>query len=89
MNEFFKMDVFFVVTTAVVVVLGVLVAYILWRLERVLRHIEHISEQVAKESELLRQDFAGVRNDIRNGKNRFKSLFSLIGKFTKRTSKKP
>jgi len=39
------MDIFFFVAAIVVTVLVVFTALILWRLERVLKNIEHISEQ--------------------------------------------
>jgi hypothetical protein len=87
MDEFLKMDIFFFVTTLVVIVLAVFAAFVLWRLERVLKNVEHISEQVAMESDTIRQDLAEMRSDIRRGKGRLKSLFGFLGKFSKRTSK--
>ena len=88
MDEFLKMDIFFFVTTVAVVVLAFFAAFVLWRLERVLKNIEHISEQVALESDNVRQDLAEMRDDIRRGKGRLKSLFGFLEKSTKRTSKK-
>lgn len=88
MDEFLKMDIFFFVTTIVVIVLGVFTAFVLWRLERVLKNIEHISEQVAIESDMVRQDIAELRSDIRHGKSRLKSLFGFLGKLGKQATKK-
>ena len=88
MDEFLKMDIFFFVTTVAVIVIAFFAAYVLWRLQRVLKSVEHISEQVALESDVVRQDIAEMRSDIRHGKGRIKSLFSFLGKFGKRTSKK-
>ncbi|MDP2655112.1 MAG: hypothetical protein Q8P17_00940 [bacterium] len=88
MSEFLKMDIFFFVTTLVVIVVGILIAYVLWRVQRVLKNVEHISEQVAMESDLVRQDLADLRNDVRAGKGRLRSLFGLFGTFAKRSSKK-
>lgn len=82
------MDIFFFVTTVVVIVIGVLVAFVLWRVERILKSVEHISKQAAMESDLVRQDIAEMRNDIRQGKGRLKSLFSFLGKVTERRTKK-
>jgi hypothetical protein len=87
MNEFLKMDIFFFVATLGVIVLTFLAAYVLWRFARILRHIEHISEQVAMESDLVRQDLAEMRGDIRAGKSRLKSLFGFLKKRTSRASK--
>ena len=88
MDEFLKMDIFFFVTTVAVVVLAFFAAYVLWRLQRVLKNIEHISEQVAIESDMVRQDIAEMQSDIRHGKGRIKSLFGFLGKLGKRTTKK-
>ncbi|MCR4333532.1 MAG: hypothetical protein NUV60_00705 [Patescibacteria group bacterium] len=87
MNDFLKMDIFFFITSAVVVLFAILGAVVLWRLARVLKNIEHISEQVAAESDTIRADLAEVRGDIRKGKGRLKSLFSFFGKTAKRASK--
>lgn len=83
MSEFLKMDIFFFVTTLVVIVLGVLTAFILWRLQRILKNVEHISEQVSLESDAIRHDIAELRSDLRAGKGRFKSLLSFVGAFIK------
>lgn len=87
MDEFLKMDIFFFVATVAVVVLAFFAAFVLWRFERVLRNVEHISEQIALESDVVRQDLAELRGDIRRGKGRLKSLFSFLEKLTKKTSR--
>lgn len=88
MDEFLKMDIFFFVTTVAVVVIAFFATYVLWRLQRVLKNIEHVSEQVAIESDIVRQDIAEMRSDIRHGKGRLKSLFGFLTKTEKRTKKK-
>jgi O-antigen/teichoic acid export membrane protein len=87
MNEFLKMDIFFFAATLGVVVLTLLAAYVLWRFARILKHIEYISKQVATESDLVRQDIAEMRSEIRQGKGRIKSLFSFLKKTTKHETK--
>jgi len=88
MTEFMKMDIFFFITTIVILTLGMLFAYILWRVGRVMKHVEHISEQAAQESDSIRQDIAKLRGDFREGKGRVKSLFSFFNKVGKRPPKK-
>ncbi len=88
MNDFLQMDIFFFITSAAVVLLALFGAYVAWRAARILKHIEHISEQVAHESDAIRADLAGVRSDIREGKGRLKSLFALFGRTTRRASGK-
>lgn len=85
MDEFLKMDIFFFVATVAVVAVAFFIAFVLWRFERILRNIEHISEQIALESDVVRQDLAELRSDIKRGKGRLKSLFSFLEKFTKKT----
>jgi len=84
MDEFLKMDIFFSVSTLAVVVLTVLVAYALLRLNRILRNIEHISEQAALESENLREDLAELRADFKEGKGRIESALGFFGRVNKR-----
>lgn len=88
MNDFLKMDIFFVVTTIVVIAIGGLVGYVLWRIARILKHIEHISEQVALEAEAVRGDLAEVRAGIKKGKGKLQSFLELFGKIHRRSSKK-
>lgn len=83
------MDIFFFVTTVVVLAVGIFSAYVLWRIGRVLKYVEHISEQAALESDSIRQDLAEMRGDIRQGKGRLKSLFSFFNKVGKRPPKAP
>lgn len=80
MDEFLKMDIFFFVTTVAVVLLAFFFAYVLWRLGRVLKHIEHISEQAARESDSIRADLAEMRNDVRRGTGRIKAFFRFLKK---------
>jgi len=87
MNEFLKMDIFFFVATLAVVLLAFFGACVLWRVSRVLKNIEHISEQISLESDTIRSDLAEVRADIRQGKGRLKSLFNFFDTRAKRASK--
>ena len=65
MNEFLQMNIFFLVTTIIVVAIGVLLALVLVRILKILGHFEHISGQFSAESELVRQDIAELRSNIR------------------------
>ena len=87
MDEFLKMDIFFFVTTIAVVVFTIFATVVLWRVQRVLKNVEYISEQVVSESDMIRQDLASMRSDIRHGKGRIKSLFGFLTKSAKRVSK--
>jgi F0F1-type ATP synthase membrane subunit b/b' len=78
MDEFLKMDVFFFVTTIAVVLVTVLFAFALWKLLRILKRIEHISEEASKEADALRADLAAMRAEIRSGKGRLKSFLHFL-----------
>jgi len=88
MNEFIKMDIFFFVATLAVVLLSGCTVFVLWRIARILRHIENISEQVSLESDSIRNDLAEIRADIQRGKGRLKSLIDFFNTRIKRSSKK-
>ena len=79
MNEFAKMDLFFFITTLVVIVIGVMLAFVLFRIWKILGHVEEISKEVSEESTLVRHDIAQLRSSIHNGLN----MVSLGGIFSK------
>lgn len=87
MDEFLKMDIFFFVATAAVVLLTFFATFVLWRVERILKQVEYISKQVAGESNNVRRDLAEMRGDIQRGKGRFMSLFGFLKKSAKRATK--
>ncbi len=87
MDDVMKMYLLLFATTTVVVVLGASMVFVFWRIARILKHFEHVSEQIALESDTIRLDLALLRSDIRRGKGRLKSLFDFFGKTKKRTSK--
>lgn len=84
MNDFFKMDVFFVVSTIAVLVVTTLIAFILISVLRILKRVENISETVSEEIGLMRADVADLRNKVRTEgfkirhMTRFASIFSSL-----------
>ncbi len=66
MSEFAKMDIFFLVTTIAVVLLGLMIGFVLFRIWRILGHVEKFSQEVSEESALLRADVAHLRTNIRS-----------------------
>ncbi len=84
MDAFLKMDIFFVVATLGVVAISVLGTIVLWRISRVMKNVEHISDQVAAESDTIRLDLAEMRGDIRRGKGKIKSLMGFLDRTAKR-----
>ena len=64
MNEFFKMDIFFAVTTMVVFFFGVMGMVALFYMIRILRHINRVARNVSEESNALRKDVAVLRTKV-------------------------
>ena len=89
MSDFLKMDVFFVVATLAVLVVGVLSTIVLIRVWRILGNFERVSENVADETDSLRADIEELRVKIKSamGLGYFAGLVSsFFGK--KRNSRK-
>ena len=64
MDEFIKMDIFFFIASVELVILGALVGFILWKLLRILKHVEHIAEVAGREADNLREDAAYIRGRL-------------------------
>lgn len=65
MSEFLKMDIFFAVATAAVVILGAFAAVALYYVIRILRNVEHLTTLVSLEGERIREDIAELRASVR------------------------
>jgi hypothetical protein len=76
MDQFAQMDIFFVVTTVVVFLVGVLFAVVLYRIWRLLVQVEYFMQEVREETTLLRGDIAKVRGRLQRGL-RFRKLFNF------------
>ena len=91
MDEFLKMDIFFVVTTLVVLAVGIVTVLILLRVWRILGHVERITQQISEESALLRQDIAHLRSNIQEEGfkvTRFvRFLLGAVGRFGKKSQR--
>ncbi len=79
MNEFLKMDIFFVVTTVVVVLLGVFLLVAMYYIIRILKNVNHVSQNVSEESDHIKVDVNILRAKIRNEGMRLQHLLDLFG----------
>jgi uncharacterized protein YoxC len=88
MNEFLKMDIFFVVATigavTLVVLLGIAVFYII----RLLRTLNRVADTVEEEADVLKKDIHEVRASIKHGGKGLLSIFGFGGKKKKRLPSK-
>ncbi len=91
MDEFLKMDIFFFVATAAVVIVAAFVALALYRIVRILRNVEKISAIVEEEGELMRADIADLRSSVKREGFKLRSLgrffTSIFGRVKSRTEK--
>jgi hypothetical protein len=88
MDQFLKMDIFFEVTTAVVVIFGILGCVALFYLIRLFRTLDRIAGQVHEETEEIRADLDDMRKKTRREGLRLVHLLTFFGKTAKRVAKK-
>ena len=84
MSQFLQMDIFFLVTTIVVIAIGVFLVLILMRIWRILGHVENISKDVSEESALLRDDIDDLREKMRTEGFKIFTLGAFLNKAFKR-----
>jgi hypothetical protein len=77
MTDIAKMDIFFIVTTGTVLILGVLLVVLILRILRIMKNVEHISENVSHESDAIREDLVELRGQIRENGFRVKTWRAL------------
>jgi hypothetical protein len=92
MDEFLKMNIFFVIATIGFVVLAVMAAIILFYVIRLLATINRVAESVEEEALALKDDFDEARASIKRQGSGLVStlgtLFGFAGKTGKRILKK-
>jgi hypothetical protein len=85
MDPFLKMDIFFVVATVSLLLITSLVAFAIWRLLKILKHVERIAEIAGKEAENIREDAAYVRGRVLGALD---GMFAFIPRRRKKAEKK-
>lgn len=75
MDSLVKADIFFMVTTFCVVFLTVMVGFLMWKLLKILKHVERLAEVAGKEAENIREDAAYVRGRVLGVMD---SMFSFV-----------
>ncbi len=84
MDDFAKMDIFFMVTTAAVLILSMLIGYAVYRLIKILHYLEGISKDVSEEAALLRGDIATLRADAMHEGYKLIGLLPVLRRFVQR-----
>ncbi len=88
MDPFLQMHIFFLVTTIVVVALGVLGCIALIALILLFRTLDRIATNVHEETEEIRADLNDMRKKAKREGLRLGHLLTFFGKTAKRTKKK-
>jgi len=66
-EAFLKMDIFFIVTTAFIVVMGALIGLVLFYILRIVRDISEITHLVKHEARELAKDIGEVTKEVKEG----------------------
>ena len=87
MDDFLKMDVFFVVTTFFVIAGGLLSVFALYYVVRILKSLDGVMKNVHEESNDIRTDINILRQKVRDEGMKVKHLMDFLGTFgSRRTS---
>ncbi len=82
------MDVFFVVTTAVVLCVGTFVLVALYYMIRILRSVDHVAHNISEESDRVRQDLVVLRQKIAEEGMRVRHFSDFFESVTGRSRQK-
>jgi len=88
MNEFLKMDIFFFITTFVVIMLGAFALVALYYVIKILKSVDHVAENVSAESDNLREDVVILRSKIRDEGMKIKHFMDFFGGMASRSRTK-
>lgn len=74
MNDILHANIFFIITSVVVVVLAVFWAIILWYVIGIVREVRTIARRLSRASENIEKDFNDFRTQVRAGGDKVRSL---------------
>jgi len=87
MGELVHADIFFMITTAVVVVLAIVAAVGLSYAVSILRDIKYITKRIKSESDEVIEDLHILREHIKNEGFKLSMISKIVSKFWKRRKK--
>jgi hypothetical protein len=85
MNTLIHADIFFFVTTIIVVIVGIAFTIALVYLIKVLSDVKEITKQVKEETILFREDIGELRGDIKKEGFRIERFMMFVKNLFKRT----
>ncbi len=84
MSEFAKMDIFFVITSSAVVLLGILFAVLIVYIIKISRDIKYISQKARGEADLISQDLSELRQNVKDKGAKLKFFASFFNNLSKK-----
>ncbi len=89
MNEgLIHADIFFFVTTIVMVVVGIVLTVALVYLVRILHNVDRLTRKVEHETSEILADIRMIRNEIKSEGFRLKHIIGFVLRFITKTTKK-
>jgi len=88
MEPILKSEIFFFITSIATVILTILIGIAAAYLIRILRNVDDISKKAKDEAELIKEDVADLRQNIRDEGIKVKSFVNFFNKLKGRKSKK-
>jgi len=80
MESFIHADIFFFITSIVVVLLSIFLAILFVYGIRILRDVRHISKRVREESDRIIEDVETIRTNVKQDGLHMTTIISFIGK---------
>lgn len=77
MDSLLKSDLFFFVTTCVVILIGILISVVLIYLVRILSDVKKLSKKVRQEGENIVEDIEGLRENIKKNTIKLSDVLSF------------
>jgi predicted Holliday junction resolvase-like endonuclease len=78
MNEIARSDIFFLITSASVIILTVVFVILLVYVIKVARNVKKITDVAGEEIEHLAEDMRKVRSDVREGTSTVKNFLKVV-----------
>jgi hypothetical protein len=85
MSDFLKQDIFFFITSVGVVVITILLGTFLFYVIRIARTVDHILAKVREETDIISEELAELRRNIRKEGMRLKHLAKFVNNIRKKS----
>jgi uncharacterized protein YoxC len=87
MNEFLKMDIFFIITSIAAVILAILIIILLIYLIKFVKNLKYISDKARVETDNLSLDIRTLRENIHREGFKLKHALNFFSSIIKRRKK--